>query len=338
MIKTEKDISLKSYNTFGIEVKADEFIEINDDIQIIELFEQNRLNNIFILGGGSNMLLMADLHKLILKINTKGKCIVSENDNTVIVKAKAGEDWTNFVLWTVDKNFWGLENLSKIPGSVGAAPIQNIGAYGVELKDSFYKLKAFEINTGKTKTFYKKDCDFAYRESIFKNVEKEKYIILDVYLELSKRENIKIDYGAIKYKLKERGINPPNAKDISTCITEIREEKLPNPSKIGNSGSFFKNPVISKHDFLRLKNKYKEIPHYNVDDGVKIPAAWMIDKAGWKGFKKNHAGVHINQPLVLVNYGKATGHDILGLARNIQKDVKDKFLVNLEIEVNIIGV
>jgi len=333
----QNNISLKPYNTFGIDANAKQFVEITDTAQISELHSNNLLNDIFVIGFGSNMLLTSDIDKLVLKISTKGKEIISESNNKVIVKAAAGEDWPEFVLWSIDKGLYGLENLSKIPGNVGTSPIQNIGAYGTEIKDTFYKLEAFEIATGKTKTFYNADCNFGYRESIFKKEEKGKYIITDVYFELEKQGELNLSYGAIKSKLEEKGITNPTPKDVSDCVIEIRKSKLPDPKEIGNSGSFFKNPVISADTFNVIKQKYPDAPSYTLENGnIKVPAGWLIEKSGWKGYRKGDAGVHEKQALVLVNYGNAKGKEILDLANEIRQDISDKFGIDLEIEVNII--
>jgi len=333
----QENISLKSYNTFGIEAIAKQFVEVTDKEQLQELYSKNLLNNIFVIGFGSNMLLTADIDKLVVKISSKGRAIVSEENNKVIVKASAGEDWPEFVLWSIEKGLYGLENLSKIPGNVGTSPIQNIGAYGTEIKDAFYKLEAFEISTGKTKIFYNAECNFGYRESVFKKEERGKYIITDVYFELEKQGELNINYGAIKVKLEEKNITNPTPKDVSDSIIEIRTSKLPDPKEIGNSGSFFKNPVISTEKFSVIKQKYTDAPSYTLENGdEKVPAGWLIEKSGWKGYRKGDAGVHKNQALVLVNYGNATGKEILELANEIRSDISDKFGINLEIEVNVI--
>ena len=333
----QKNISLKPYNTFGIDVNAKQFVEITDSKQLLELYSKDLLNDIFVVGFGSNMLLTSDIDMLVVKISSKGKEIVSEENNKVIVKASAGEDWPEFVLWSIDKGLYGLENLSKIPGNVGTSPIQNIGAYGTEIKDTFYKLDAFEIATGETKTFYNSDCNFGYRESIFKKEEKGNYIITDVYFELEKQGVLNISYGAIKVMLEKKGIANPTPKNVSDCVIEIRTSKLPDPKEVGNSGSFFKNPVISSEAFRLIKQKYPDAPSYTLENGYeKVPAGWLIEKLGWKGYRKGDAGVHKNQALVLVNYGNASGKDILDLANEIRSDIFDKFGVDLEIEVNII--
>ena len=333
----QENISLKPYNTFGIDAKAKQFVEVKKTEQLPELFTKGYLKDILIIGYGSNMLLTSDVDKLIVKISTKGKEIISDSNNKVIVKASAGEDWPEFVLWTIAEGLFGLENLSKIPGNVGTSPIQNIGAYGTEVKDTFHKLDAFEITTGKTITFYNSECNFGYRESIFKKEEKDNYIITDVYFELERNGELNINYGAIKSKLDEKGITNITPKDVSDCIIEIRTSKLPDPKEIGNSGSFFKNPVISADAFRLIKRDYPDAPSYNLDNGdVKVPAGWLIEQSGWKGYRKGDAGVHKNQALVLVNYGNATGKDIINLANEIIKDISQKFRINLEIEVNII--
>ena len=333
----QKNISLKPYNTFGIEAIAKQFVEITESKELLNLYSEGLLKDIFVIGFGSNMLLTSDVDKLVVKISSKGKEIISEENNKVIVKASAGEDWPDFVLWSIDQGLYGLENLSKIPGNVGTSPIQNIGAYGTEIKDAFYKLEAFEIATGETKTFYNSDCNFGYRESIFKKEEKGNYIITNVYFELKKQGELNINYGAIKIKLEEKEITNPTPKDVSDCVIEIRTSKLPDPKEIGNSGSFFKNPVISADDFRLIKQEYPDAPSYTLENGnEKVPAGWLIEKSGWKGYRKGDAGVHKNQALVLVNYGNASGKEILDLANEIRKDISNKFGIDLEIEVNIV--
>jgi UDP-N-acetylmuramate dehydrogenase len=334
----QENISLKPYNTFGINANAKKFVEITETKQLLELYTNGFLNDIFVIGFGSNMLLTNNIEKLVVKISSKGKEIISDENNKVIVKASAGEDWPEFVLWSIDQGLYGLENLSKIPGNVGTSPIQNIGAYGTEIKDTFYKLDALEISTGKTKTFYNSDCNFGYRESIFKKEQKGNYIITDVYFELEKQGELNINYGAIKSKLEEKGITSPSPKDVSDCVIEIRTSKLPDPKEIGNSGSFFKNPVISAEAFRLIKQEYPDAPSYSLESGdEKVPAGWLIEKSGWKGYRKGDAGVHKNQALVLVNYGNASGKEILNLANEIKADINNKFRIDLEIEVNIIS-
>jgi UDP-N-acetylmuramate dehydrogenase len=273
-----------------------------------------------------------------LHINLKGKEIVESNntENIVLVKAMAGEVWHAFVLWTLENGLGGLENLSLIPGSVGAAPIQNIGAYGVELKDSFVRCEAMEIETGILKTFDKTDCEFDYRHSVFKTKLKNKYIITAVYFSLTKLNHLlKTEYGTIQTELALQGIEHPTPSDISNAVISIRQQKLPDPKIIGNSGSFFKNPVVERAIFQSIKEKYPDMPFYEVGDLVKIPAGWLIEQAGFKGKRFGDAGVHTKQALVLVNYGNAKGKEILALSNKIRQTVFEKFGIQLTPEVNI---
>ena len=333
----QKNISLKPYNTFGINAYVESFVSVTTFDQLIEI--TNTIKDFFILSGGSNILITKNIIRPVIHLNIKGLTIIqSENQNTVLVQAMAGENWHEFVLWTLDHNFGGLENLSLIPGNVGTSPMQNIGAYGVEIKDVFYKLEALEIATGVIKTFYKKDCAFGYRESVFKNIHKGKYIIVNVTFQLTKKQHkLQTSYGAIQEELKKRQILKPNIKDISNAIIAIRKNKLPNPKKIGNGGSFFKNPVISIDSFIVLEKEYPNIPSYKISKKqIKIPAGWLIEQCGFKGKRYGDAGVHEKQALVLVNYGNATGNEILDLAKKILQSVRNKFNIDLEIEVNII--
>lgn len=333
-MKIQKNISLKNYNTFGIDVIANQFVEVTSlpDLKKIITYEKN----IFLLGGGSNMLLTKPIDKLVIYLNLKGIIVNDTEKENVFVTAEAGENWHEFVLWCISQNYGGLENLSFIPGNVGTSPIQNIGAYGVEIKDTFCQLEALEIATGKTKVFTKEECNFGYRNSVFKNKLKGRFIIINVTFKLTKQNhNIHISYGSIKNHLKN--ITNPSIKDISNAVIAIRKDKLPNPAEIGNSGSFFKNPIIDKELFNKLKENYPNIPHYIVsENNIKIPAGWLIEQAGFKGKRFGNAGVHEKQALVLVNYGNATGEEIYNLAKEIQQTVKSKFLINLDMEVNII--
>jgi len=333
-LKIQKNISLKNYNTFGIDVIANQFVEVTSlpDLKKIITYEKN----IFLLGGGSNMLLTKPIDKLVIYLNLKGIIVNDTEKENVFVTAEAGENWHEFVLWCISQNYGGLENLSFIPGNVGTSPIQNIGAYGVEIKDTFCQLEALEIATGKTKVFTKEECNFGYRNSVFKNKLKGRFIIINVTFKLTKQNhNIHISYGSIKNHLKN--ITNPSIKDISNAVIAIRKDKLPNPAEIGNSGSFFKNPIIDKELFNKLKENYPNIPHYIVsENNIKIPAGWLIEQAGFKGKRFGNAGVHEKQALVLVNYGNATGEEIYNLAKEIQQTVKSKFLINLDMEVNII--
>ena len=333
-----KSKSLKSYNTFGIDVSAKYFSEINSiseltNVSNTEIFKNEKL---LIISGGSNILLTKNFDGLVIKNNISGINITNENENEVILKVGAGEDWHELVMFTVKNKWGGIENLSLIPGNAGTAPMQNIGAYGVELKDSFVSLEAFVISSGETHIFSNKDCCFGYRESIFKNTHKGKYIITSISLKLSKKPKINIDYGDIKNELSLLSIEKPTIKDVSDAVIKIRQSKLPDPKKIGNSGSFFKNPVISKSELEKLIRSYPDVVKYPVNDKFKIAAGWLIEKAGWKGKTFNNYGVHKKQALVLVNYGGAKGTDINNLSNQIIKAIQDKFGVTLEKEVNII--
>lgn len=335
----KNNISLKPYNTFGIDVLAQHFVSVTSlkDLKAILLLKN--YPNKLILGGGSNMLLTKNQNVLVIHVNIKGISIVSEDDDFVIVKANAGENWHEFVLWCLDKNFGGIENMSLIPGNVGTAPIQNIGAYGVELKDVFVSCEALAIKTNTIKTFNKDTCQFGYRNSIFKQDDaKGKYIITSVCFKLSKQNHkLLTNYGAITSQLDLMKVINPSIQDISKAVIAIRESKLPNPKVIGNSGSFFKNPVISKVDFQKLVENFKDVPNYTISENeIKIPAGWLIETAGFKGKRFDNYGVHKNQALVLVNYGNAKGLDILNLSKLIQKTVKRLFNITIEPEVNIL--
>jgi len=333
-LKIQKNISLKKYNTFGIEAIAKRFIEINSITELKELIAIEK--NIFLLGGGSNMLLTRTIENLVIHLNLKGIIVNDTEKDIVYVTAEAGENWHEFVLWCISQNYGGLENLSLIPGNVGTSPIQNIGAYGVEIKDIFQQLEALEIETGKTKIFNKTECKFGYRDSIFKTKQKGKFIITNVTFKLTKnRHQLNISYGAIKTFLEN--IEKPTIKDVSNAVISIRNSKLPDPKEIGNSGSFFKNPVIDSNSFKNLQIKYPEIPFYDVSKSEKkIPAGWLIEQCGFKGKRFGDAGVHVNQALVLVNYGNASGKEIYELAQKIQETIHETFGISLDIEVNVI--
>ncbi len=332
----QKNISLRSLNTFGIDATAKQFSEVRSLEVLKEIVSKHK--DLFILSGGSNILLTKDVDKPVLHLNTKGIELVNENPESVWIRAQAGENWHEFVCWCLEKNFGGLENLSLIPGNVGTSPMQNIGAYGVEIKDCFVSLEALEISSGKIHTFNAEDCAFGYRESVFKNTLKGQFIILNVTFKLtSKDHKINDQYGAIREQLKIAKIVEPGIHDISKAVITIRQSKLPDPKKIGNSGSFFKNPVISAAHFLKLQTEYPEIPHYTLsEEQIKVPAGWLVEKCGFKGKRIGDAGVHKQQALVLVNYKNAQGKDILTLAKTIQKTVFKEFQIELEMEVNII--
>ena len=333
----KNNIALKPFNTFGIDVNAKEFASINSIQDIKDVLNSNP-SDLLILGGGSNMLLTKDVEALVLQINLKGISVISRSENRVQVQVAAGENWHELVCWCLNENFGGLENLSLIPGNVGTAPIQNIGAYGVELKDSFVSCEAINIQTKELRTFTKKECDFGYRNSIFKQKLKGDYIITSVVFELSsQKHSLKTNYGAIEAELQNYGIKNPTIQDVSKAVISIRNSKLPDPKIIGNSGSFFKNPVVSYSKFKTLQTQFPQIQHYKVsEDAIKIPAGWLIDTAGFKGKTFGNFGVHAKQALVLVNYGGASGKDILNLSKQIQKAIKLLFDIDLETEVNIL--
>ena len=333
------NISLKSLNTFGIEVKAKYFTEIQSLENIIELLETKEYKNNarLILGGGSNLLLTKDVDGLVIKNNLKGISIVKETDDTVWVKCAAGEVWHEIVMWCIEHNYGGLENLSLIPGCTGASPMQNIGAYGVEIKDTFYKLDAIHLETGKQQLFSKSDCEFGYRESVFKHQLKNQFIITSVTFQLAKNPTFRIEYGAIKQELEAMHISELSIKAISQAVINIRSSKLPNPKEIGNAGSFFKNPEVSTETYLKLKQEFPNLVAYPLENSnYKLAAGWLIEQSGLKGLQIGDAGVHKLQALVLVNYGKATGKEIFDLSTLVLETVNAKFGVTLEREVNII--
>ena len=334
----QENISLKPFNTFGLNAQARYFVKVENIQDLNEALSLDAYPDKFILGGGSNMLLTKDLNCLVIHIALKGIEVVDQQENEVLVKAGAGENWHQFVLKCLEQDFGGIENLSLIPGNVGAAPIQNIGAYGVEIKDVFESCEALNIQTKKIEIFTKEACQFGYRESVFKQEKKNSYVIVNATFRLTKAQHqLHMEYGAITTELETMGISNPTIQDISKAVISIRESKLPNPKEIGNSGSFFKNPVISITHFEKLKSNFPEIPSYIVSaNEIKVPAGWLIEKSGFKGKTFNDYGVHKKQALVLVNYGNAKGSDILNLALLIQKTIKQIFGITIETEVNII--
>lgn len=331
----QENISLKQYNTFGIDVIAKRFVSVNTIQELKEVLEEEK--DIFILSGGSNMLLTKDIEKLVVYMNLTGIEIKQDWD-TVDLTVAAGEDWHQFVLWCLNLNYGGLENLSLIPGNVGTSPIQNIGAYGVEVKDLITEVKGVEIETGELRTFTNEACQFGYRNSIFKNELKGKVILTSVTFRLSTRQHkINTSYGAIEAELAAQQIKKPTIQDVARAVIKIRQSKLPDPKQIGNSGSFFKNPVIPIDHFEKLKTEHPNIPSYPVSDSeIKVPAGWLIEQAGFKGKRFGEYGVHEKQALVLVNYGNASGADIYALAQKIQQTISERFGISLEIEVNVI--
>jgi UDP-N-acetylmuramate dehydrogenase len=339
MLQIQQNVSLKNFNTFGVEASAKYFVEINHEDELVELFmdPQWKQMELLVMGGGSNMLLINDFDGLVVHMNIRG-FEHRINHNEVYVEAGGGEVWNDLVNFCVAREYAGLENLSLIPGSVGASPIQNIGAYGVELQDVFESCKAFEIATGTFKTFTKADCNFGYRESIFKSEVKGQYIIVSVKFHLSLIPNLNLRYGAIEQELTARGITSPTIKDVSQVVSHIRVSKLPDPSTIGNAGSFFKNPVIAQTEFAPIHAKFPEIVNYPAGDGyVKLAAGWLIEQCGWKGKVVGNTGTWKNQALVLVNHGGATGQEIFNFSSQIIDSVYTKFGVTLQREVNIIS-
>ena len=335
-----ENISLKPYNTFGLEAKAKYFAIFTsvEDLEAILRNQRFKNEKKLFLGGGSNILLMNDFDGLVLKNEIKGIKIVSENSEKAVLEAGGGENWHSFVLDNIEKNLSGLENLSLIPGTVGAAPMQNIGAYGIEIKDVFVELEALNLETLEVERFDKEKCNFGYRESYFKHLGKGKYVILNVSFELSKKLAFNVSYGAIQDTLKEMGVKKLSVKAISDAVIAIRKSKLPDPAEIGNSGSFFKNPEIEKSIYESVKLQYPEIPSYPIDEKtVKVPAGWLIEQAGWKGKRIGNIGVHAKQALVLVNYGGGKGQEIADLASEIQASVLEKFGITINPEVNFIS-
>ena len=332
----KENISLEAYNTFGIAVNAKRFISVDSVYQLQQLLKIEK--DVFLISGGSNMLLTKDIEKLVVHINIKGISIDNETSDVVYLTVNSGENWHEFVLWCISENYGGIENLSLIPGNVGTCPIQNIGAYGVEVKDTITKVEGLDIKTGKLVHFSNEECKFGYRNSIFKNEVKGKYILTSVSFRLTKKNHtLNTSYGAIETELISNKISNPTLKNISDAVISIRKSKLPDPTEIGNSGSFFKNPVIPLNQFLILQKECPTIPSYPVSETeIKIPAGWLVEQSGFKGKRFGDAGVHKKQALVLVNYNHASGKDIYELAKKIQNTVKSKFKISLEIEVNII--
>lgn len=334
------NISLQPYNTFGIETIASEYIKIEKIKEFKELFNKREFKNPpLILSGGSNILFTTDFFdRTVIHIQTKGIETVQETENFIDLKIQAGEQWHEFVMYCVSNNYQGIENLALIPGCVGTAPIQNIGAYGIEQKDSMQSCEVFFMDTRESKSLTNKDCQFGYRDSIFKNTLKGKAIITSVTYRLRKRNfQVNTTYGAINQVLEEQKIKEPNLEEISQAIIRIRQSKLPDPKKLGNAGSFFKNPIVDINSFNEIKKRFPSVPSYQINEYlIKIPAAWLIDQLGYKGSVYGNAAVHQNQPLVLVNTGKAKGIEIYKLAQKIQTNIKEHFNINLEMEVNII--
>lgn len=338
-MNVKKNYDLKPHNTFQFEVKAKQFVEITSLNELKEIAKHINAYDLkyLVLGGGSNVLFTQDFDGLVLFMNIKGKEIVRQNDNKVLLKVSAGEVWHDWVMWTLENGFYGLENLALIPGSVGAAPIQNIGAYGVEVKDVIECVEVLNMETLKTQKIVNSECDFGYRDSFFKQ-NKGKYIITAINVQLHKNsEKVNVEYGNISTQLTENGILNPTPIDVAQAVIKIRQEKLPDPKLLGNAGSFFKNSVISVAQFEKLKSKFPDIKGFVVDEKqMKVPTAWLIQQAGFKGVKIGNVGVHEIQPLVMVNHGKGSGEEVLQLAKTIQQKVFEMFGIEIVPEVNIV--
>lgn len=334
----QENISLKPFNTFGIGARARYFTRFSTYESLTEILSDRPPGKLLILGGGSNILFTGDVDGLVMKNEFGSIEKQSEDDQFVYVKCGAGENWHQFVLHCIENGWGGLENLSLIPGNTGAAPMQNIGAYGVELKDVFHELTAFNLEERANYTFRLKDCAFGYRDSVFKNKYKDKFIIVDVVFRLTRQHRYNTSYGAIEQELEKMGVKDLSIGAISQAVINIRRSKLPDPAELGNAGSFFKNPSVTRDQFNILKKKFAGITGYENQDGsIKLAAGWLIEQCGWKGFRKGDAGVHAKQALVLVNYGNASGIDILHLSEEIERSVFEKFRVRLEREVNLVS-
>ncbi|MFZ3011544.1 MAG: UDP-N-acetylmuramate dehydrogenase [Minisyncoccia bacterium] len=337
-MKIEQNYNLSKLNTFGINANAEFFVEINNEEELRELFADPIFaeNRKLFLGGGSNVLFVKDFDGIVVLNKLKGIETKEENSEFVIVRAMGGEVWHELVMFVVNRGYWGIENLALIPGTVGAAPIQNIGAYGVEVKEVLLEVEAFEIETGFKRIFSKEECKMGYRDSVFKNELKNKYFISAVNLKLSKKEKKNVEYKILKEYLETNRVEIYNPKNISDAVASIRLSKLPDPKIVGNAGSFFKNVFIDKDKLKKLKNEYEEMPYFEEDGMIKIPAGWLIEQCGWKGKRIGNVGVHEKQALVLVNHGGATGAEIVELANEIIQSVKEKFGLNIVPEVNVV--
>lgn len=330
--------SLEDWTTFGLPARAEHFASCASEDEVKEALAWHRDQNcaLHVLGGGSNVLLADDLPGLVLQMGIGGVTEVEDTESGVLVRVGAGVGWHEFVMTSLERGWYGLENLSLIPGSTGAGPMQNIGAYGVELEERFHGLEAVEVATGETHHFAHSDCQFGYRESVFKRALKGQYVITAVTFHLLKTPELRLQYGAIKSALKAAGVTEPTPKSVSDAVIGIRRSKLPDPSVLGNAGSFFKNPVVDEARHLALAKKFPEMPQYPTAGGIKLAAGWLIDQAGWKGHDRGTHGVHDRQALVLVNKGGATGSELLQLAEDVQQDVLKRFGVQLEREVNVL--
>jgi UDP-N-acetylmuramate dehydrogenase len=332
----ERNISLKPYNSFGIDVAASHWVALRHEEELAAIGNDVSLpEERLVLGGGSNILFRKNVEALVIKNNLKGREVVDENEAHVWMKVKAGEVWHDWVMYAIDHHLGGIENLALIPGCVGASPMQNIGAYGVEVKDVIEEVECWHWEEKRRMVMRNEECRFGYRDSIFKHELKGKVLITSVVFRLDKQHKIQTSYGAIQQQLQRMGVSEPSIKSVANAVIAIRQSKLPDPAKIGNAGSFFKNPTISQKQFENIRVHHPDIPSYPSKDAVKIPAGWLIEHCGWKGYRDGDAGVHTLQALVLVNYGHATGDDIFHLSEKIIDSVKEKFGIELEREVNI---
>ena len=338
-MEAKKQVSLVQYNTFGVSVSTPLFAEVRSSLEVQEVLKDPRFEDALILGGGSNVLLLQDLSRPVIKISIPGIRIMEETEQTAIVSAGAGVVWHDLVMWCIANNLGGIENLSLIPGLVGAAPIQNIGAYGVELSDVFHNAIGIGRKTGDSKIFEAEDCEFGYRDSIFKNELKDEYVITTLRLSLTKTQHqLHLEYGGITQTLDEMGVTNPTIDDVAKAVIRIRSSKLPDPTKLGNAGSFFKNPIVLKDKAVQIAKLYPDMPSYSIDNQfTKIPAGWLIEQAGFKGKIFGNVGMHKNQALVLVNYGAATGTELWEHAQRVMDAVLSTFDIELEPEVNLIN-
>lgn len=343
MIHYRTNVSLLPYNTTGVDVNASHIFYLRHPSELSELLDfpgfsemSDNLNNLLVLGQGSNILFTSDFQGVIIKNEIDGIKIVDEDDASVIIEAGAGVIWDDLVEYAVSRGWWGIENLTLIPGTAGAAPVQNIGAYGVEVADVVIRVNAFHLEMREWQTFDNRGCEFGYRESIFKGKLRNKAVICSVVLRLSKRAEPKLEYRGITDEIERRGITEPTVREISGIIAEIRRSKLPDPATLGNAGSFFKNPVVSESEYGRLAEAYPQITVHKQGDLYKIPAGWLIEQAGWKGYRAGKTGCYEKQALILVNYGRATGREIFDLSEKIKESVKSMFGIILEREVNVI--
>ena len=335
---TQHNVNLTDLNTFGVAARARSYAEVRDIDELrAALKQRNSTEPLLILGGGSNLLLTQDFAGLVLQNKLVVKKVISQDADATYIEAAAGENWHDFVRWTLDQQLAGLENLSLIPGTVGAAPIQNIGAYGVEMKDTFHSLQALDISDQTIRLFNRKQCEFSYRDSVFKRDLKERYVIVSVIFRLPRAAKLHLDYGDVRAELARMDCAAPSAREVSDAVCNIRRRKLPDPAVIGNAGSFFKNPIVNRGVLAGIQSSHEKVPHYPAtDDHVKLAAGWLIEQCGWKGKSLGRAAVHEQHALVLVNRGGASGAEILALARAIQESVRAKFSVELEPEPVIV--